>query len=113
MAESLPLIKRQLSIESEKVTNQINIKTKSIKNLLEHLKYKEVVYEETRYMLTNIDSTVDEIQELNGGLHSKISTSWSQEENKSHNGHIQSDHHRVPISAWKTVQHKCNLQSKC
>ena len=51
----------------------MNTKTKSIKNLLEHLKHKEVVDEETRYLLTNIESTVDEIQELNSGLHSKIS----------------------------------------
>ena len=49
----------------------MNTKTKSIKNLLEHL--KRGFDEETRYMLTNIESTVDEIQELNSGLHSKIS----------------------------------------
>ena len=71
MAESLPLIKR-LSIESEKVTKHINIKTDSIISMIDHLKKKDAVDEEAKDMLTNVESTVTEIQQLNTGLHYKI-----------------------------------------
>ena len=73
MAEALPLIKKQLSIESDKVNKQINIKADSIITLIDLLKKKEAVDEEAKDMLTNVESSVTEIQELNTSLHSTIS----------------------------------------
>ena len=73
MAEALPLIKKQLSIESDKVNKQINIKADSIITLIDLLKKKEAVDEEAKDMLTKVESSVTEIQELNTSLHSTIS----------------------------------------
>ena len=55
MAEALPLIKKQLSIESDKVNKQINIKADSIITLIDLLKKKEAVDEEAKDMLTKMD----------------------------------------------------------
>ena len=56
-----------------RVNKQINIKADSIITLIDLLKKKEAVDEEAKDMLTNVESSVTEIQELNTSLHSTIS----------------------------------------
>ena len=68
MAEALPLIKKQLSIESDKVNKQINIKADSIITLIDLLKKKEAVDEEAKDMLTNIKSTQQLLRSSNSTL---------------------------------------------
>ena len=103
MAESLPILKTQLLIDSEKINKSIKIKVKGAQHLLDIVKSKDQVDEESRLMLEKVDSYVQEIKELNSEIHAKIA---GEIEIKKKNTNITTDTFGISLAEKKQVIQK-------